>query len=38
MPLRDGATGDEETVAADALFVLLDAHLHTDRLPDHARR
>ena len=31
--LRDGATGEEETVAADALFVLIGARPHTDWLP-----
>jgi thioredoxin reductase (NADPH) len=32
--LRDSATGDEKTVAADALFVLIGAHPRTDWLPD----
>ncbi len=31
--LRESATGDEKTVAADALFVLIGAHPHTDWLP-----
>jgi thioredoxin reductase (NADPH) len=31
--LRDGPSGDEATVAADALFVLIGAHPHTDWLP-----
>jgi thioredoxin reductase (NADPH) len=31
--LRDGATGADETVAADALFVLIGARPHTDWLP-----
>lgn len=31
--LRVAATGDEETVAADALFVLIGANPHTDWLP-----
>jgi len=36
--LRDGATGSEETVAADALFVLIGAHPHTDWLPPEIAR
>jgi thioredoxin reductase (NADPH) len=36
--LRDGATGDEEEVAADALFVLIGAHPHTDWLPGDMAR
>jgi thioredoxin reductase (NADPH) len=36
--LRDGATGDDETVAADALFVLIGAHPHTDWLPGDIAR
>ena len=32
--LRESATGDEKTVAADALFVLIGARPHTDWLPD----
>ena len=47
--LRDGATGEERTVAADALFVLIGARPHSDwlpaeiarddaRLPAHGRR
>ena len=35
--LRDGATGEEETVAADALFVLIGARPHTDWLPAEHR-
>ena len=36
--LREGATGDERTVAADGLFVLIGAHPNTDWLPrDMAR-
>jgi thioredoxin reductase (NADPH) len=31
--LRDGATGEERTVAAEALFVLIGARPHTDWLP-----
>ncbi len=31
--LREASTADEETVAADALFVLIGAHPHTDWLP-----
>ena len=31
--LRESATGDERTVAADALFVLIGARPHTDWLP-----
>ena len=31
--LREAATGAEETVAADALFVLIGARPHTDWLP-----
>jgi thioredoxin reductase (NADPH) len=36
--LRDGATGAEETVAADALFVLIGARPHTGWLPDEVAR
>ena len=36
--LRDGATGKQETVAADALFVLIGAHPHTDWLPGEVAR
>ena len=36
--LRDGATGTDETVAADALFVLIGAHPHTDWLPSDIAR
>jgi thioredoxin reductase (NADPH) len=32
--LRENATGDEKTVAADALFTLIGARPHTDWLPD----
>ena len=32
--LRETATGDERTVAADALFMLIGARPHTDWLPD----
>ncbi len=31
--LRDRATGDDETVAADALFVMIGARPHSDWLP-----
>lgn len=31
--LRDGAAGEQETVPADALFVLIGARPHTDWLP-----
>jgi thioredoxin reductase (NADPH) len=31
--LRDRATGHDETVAADALFVMIGAHPHSDWLP-----
>jgi len=36
--LRDAATGSEETVAADALFVLIGARPHTDWLPAEIAR
>jgi thioredoxin reductase (NADPH) len=36
--LRDGASGDESSVAADALFVLIGADPHTDWLPDEIAR
>ena len=36
--LREQATGDERTVAADALFVLIGAHPHTDWLPNEIAR
>lgn len=36
--LRDGATGSEETVAADALFALIGARPHTAWLPDEIAR
>jgi thioredoxin reductase (NADPH) len=32
--LREGASGDEQTVAADALFVLIGARPHSGWLPD----
>ncbi|HZT15627.1 MAG TPA: FAD-dependent oxidoreductase [Gaiellaceae bacterium] len=36
--LRDAAGGDEATVAADALFVLIGARPHTDWLPPELAR
>ena len=36
--LRERATGDEEAGAADALFVLIGAHPHTDWLPAEIAR
>jgi len=36
--LRDAATGDERTVAADALFALIGAHPNTDWLPEAMAR
>jgi thioredoxin reductase (NADPH) len=36
--LRDGAAGSEETVAADALFVLIGANPHTGWLPAEIAR
>lgn len=36
--LRNGVTGDEETVAADGLFVLIGARPHTDWLPGEIAR
>jgi thioredoxin reductase (NADPH) len=36
--LRDRATGDEETVSADALFLMIGALPHTDWLPDEVAR
>ena len=36
--LRKGATGEEETVAADGLFVLIGARPHVDWLPDEIAR
>jgi thioredoxin reductase (NADPH) len=36
--LRHGPAGDEETVAADGLFVLIGAHPHTEWLPDWIAR
>jgi thioredoxin reductase (NADPH) len=36
--LRDGSTGDEKTVGADALFVMIGARPHTDWLPHEIAR
>ena len=36
--LRDRATGDDETVAADGLFLLIGARPHTGWLPDAVAR
>jgi thioredoxin reductase (NADPH) len=36
--LRESRTGEHETVAADALFVLIGAHPHTDWLPPEIAR
>jgi thioredoxin reductase (NADPH) len=36
--LRENAAGDDETVAADALFVLIGARPHTAWLPDEIAR
>ena len=36
--LRNSATGEEDTVAADALFVLIGARPHTDGLPEEIAR
>ncbi len=36
--LRDGATGADEEVAAEALFVMIGAQPHTEWLPDDVRR
>ena len=36
--LRESRTGEQETVAADALFVLIGAHPHTDWLPPEIAR
>ena len=36
--IRENATGDEATVAADALFVLIGARPHTDWLPAEIAR
>jgi thioredoxin reductase (NADPH) len=36
--LRRGASGDEERVAADGLFVLIGAHPHTEWLPEWIAR
>ncbi len=38
LELHDGETGRSETVAADALFVLIGAHPHTDWLPPSVAR
>jgi len=37
LTLRESASGAEETLAADALFILIGAEPHTDWLPDLAR-
>lgn len=36
--LRDGRPGEDERVSADALFVLIGAHPHTDWLPSQIAR
>jgi thioredoxin reductase (NADPH) len=36
--LRDSRTGEHRTAAADALFVLIGAHPHTDWLPPAGRK
>jgi thioredoxin reductase (NADPH) len=36
--LRNSATGEDRTVAADGLFVLIGAHPHTDWLPTEIAR
>jgi thioredoxin reductase (NADPH) len=36
--LRNSDTGDKDTVSADALFVLIGAHPHTDWLPPEIAR
>jgi thioredoxin reductase (NADPH) len=36
--LREGATGREETVPADGLFILIGAHPNTDWLPNEIAR
>ena len=36
--LRDGASGQEDTVAADALFALIGARPHTEWLPGEIAR
>jgi thioredoxin reductase (NADPH) len=36
--LREGATGAEERVSADGLFILIGAHPNTDWLPDEIAR
>jgi thioredoxin reductase (NADPH) len=36
--LREGATGREERVSADGLFILIGAHPNTDWLPDEIAR
>jgi thioredoxin reductase (NADPH) len=38
LTLRQAASGDQETVPADALFVLIGARPHTDWLPDEVAR
>ena len=38
LTLRQGATGEQATVAADALFVLIGARPHTDWLPGGVAR
>lgn len=38
LTLRETATGEETTVAADTLFVLIGAHPHTDWLPGEIAR
>jgi thioredoxin reductase (NADPH) len=38
LTLRSAATGEESSVAADALFVLIGADPHTDWLPDEIAR
>lgn len=38
LTLRDRVTAAEETVAADAVFVLIGAHPYTDWLPDEIAR
>jgi thioredoxin reductase (NADPH) len=38
LELHDDETGRSETVAADALFVLIGAHPHTDWLPPSVAR
>jgi thioredoxin reductase (NADPH) len=38
LELRENATGEQETVAADGLFVLIGAHPRTDWLPEEIAR